>query len=148
MYGNLSLSGRGLRRYGDVWVVLKDQAIAHRATVIESIGFDYVRRVLNADQPAGFRSTWADRYKLVVAKLGRRIPDISAADYDRYLVDEDESGGTLECVEVHIYGGVSRHAIESIRIDVVDEASQLDVQAISALATSANIPFVVDRPVW
>jgi hypothetical protein len=71
-FASLSLDGLGVTAYGDCSMVLKDVAIADRATVFEenSVQFCKEYKLGVADLlPPGYRATWSDRAMLAVAKL-------------------------------------------------------------------------------
>ncbi len=70
-FAALSLDEVGLADFGDYYLVLKEDMIAHRATAFEenSAAFLEYHRY---QEPEGSRATWAERFKLCAAKNAGR----------------------------------------------------------------------------
>src|SRR5262249_52874463 len=74
-FAALSTTDQGIGRYGFCSIVLRDEMIAHRATVFEENSVMWMKhhriQVWDANNlPRGYRATWAERDKLAGAKLG------------------------------------------------------------------------------
>jgi hypothetical protein len=115
-FAALSLGDRGIRRYGPVWVGLKDKYISHRTTVTESSSFKMVSgQLLTEEFPRGYISTWDDRHKLAVAKLAHTITaDTDAHDFEHLLLAQGENDD--EFMEVQIAGPFNKRAFRSVAV--------------------------------
>lgn len=117
-FAALSLDERGLRRYGDCFIVLKDDMIAHPATVFEenSIVFmDRFKLPLTAELPAGHRALWQDRGRLAVVKLADAInPGLAEADFPALLIRDGAQPEDDQFIEVHVYGPLSIHSVAAV----------------------------------
>lgn len=119
-FAALSLEQRGLGSYGDFSWVLKEDMIAHRASVFEENSVFFMRnhdiRISEVHRlPRGFRATWAERGKLCTAKLAGRISKATAAsDYPGLLLRSGASTLDDEFVEVHVGGPVTVRTLERI----------------------------------
>ena len=72
IFASLTLNNKGVRGYGNYFIILKDEMLAHRATVFEENPHLFVQRhkvLLSEPLPPGFRATWDERDKLAKAKL-------------------------------------------------------------------------------
>ena len=117
-YAALSLDCRGLTAYGAYSIVLKDQAIALRASVFEENPFLFTKRhKILAGQPciAGYRATWSARDILAKAKLHHLISSSTTPDkFAGILMVQGLGTGDPDYVEVHIFGSIHRRAIERV----------------------------------
>jgi hypothetical protein len=115
----LSLDGKGLTSYGAYAVLLKDIAVAKRATVLEENAFNFVKRHKVAPHsviPRGFRGVWVERQVLAVAKLADRIDSTTGRDMFPELLLKSTTDRTRdEFVEVHIFGTFNVNAIDGVR---------------------------------
>jgi len=111
--GSTSLTG-----YGAYAIVLKEQMIAHRATVFEENPLNLSRkfRLLLTDPiPPGFRATWAQRDILAKAKLHAEVTSATLdADFPHILVRDRGGTGDSDFIEVHIFGTLNRYTIERL----------------------------------
>ena len=111
-FATLVLDDEGLSNYGNCSVLLKEDLIAHRATVFHenSVMFMKRRNIKFSDAPAlplGYRATWAQRHLLCVAKLAGRLgASTLAAQFPRLLV-KPGTPETDEFVEVHVFGSMT-----------------------------------------
>jgi hypothetical protein len=145
IFGVLSLTGRGLRQFGEVSVTLNEDYIAHRSTVLESGGFSFLNRFLAAeDFPRGFICTWSQRHKLAVAKLGGRITARTETSEFPALIQHDIPEEPDEHMEVQVYGSFNYKSIAAIRIDCDrGDAYQRQIWlAASELAKQRGIPLI------
>jgi len=128
-FGALSLDGIGLPNYGSCSIVLKEDMIAHRASVFEENSALFVERhkikiSRRPRLPKGYRATWSSRARLCVAKLSGRIDSPTGPDkYSQILL---KAGTTLEhdeFVEVHIWGPMTVRSMERV-IVIASRASK------------------------
>ncbi len=119
-FAALSLDGLGIARYGDCFWVLREEMIAHRASVFEENSVMFlVRRGIRISQvskvPAGYRATWEERSKLCVAKLGGKIDGhTSAGDFRELLLRQGSTPEEDEIVEVHVGGPMTVRTLERV----------------------------------
>ncbi len=81
-FAALTLDGFGPRYYGECSIVLKDIAVAGRATVFEENSFDFFEKnkIPTGEQPPfGYKTTWMNRDRLAVGKVGSRINERAEA---------------------------------------------------------------------
>jgi hypothetical protein len=121
-FAALTLDMRGLSNYGDCFVVLRTEMIAHRASVFEENSTMFMRRhriLMNeADNlPRGYRATWDDRGRLCVAKLFREIDaHTPKGEYSKLLLREGATTAEDEFVEVHVWGPMTARTFEQVSI--------------------------------
>lgn len=117
-YGVLSLTDKGLPTYGCINARLRDIAIMNRASFLEENGYDFVethKLSFGSDIPLGYMSCWEDRHKLVVAKLQNQITDGQGEkEWQDMLIITNGSRKSDNFVEVHIFDGFDRNAIDSL----------------------------------
>ncbi|MBF0608435.1 MAG: zinc ribbon domain-containing protein [Magnetococcales bacterium] len=117
-YAAISIDGTGVKKYGTYTICLSDKEISTRTTLLEEDSFDFVKRhklTEHSKIPPGYRSLWADRHKLAVAKLARKLrKSFTDSEYANILVVNAESKDSYDCVEVHIYDGFSNDAVEKV----------------------------------
>lgn len=122
-YASLTLDGQGLRNYGECTVLLREGMIAHRSSTFEENSLLFMKRhkitIWDVDKlPVGFRSNWADRYKLCVAKLGRRLTKAStSADFPKLLLQSATSAVDDDFIEIHVFGPMTLRTFEKVSID-------------------------------
>jgi hypothetical protein len=123
IFAALSLDGRGPENYGQVTLVLREEMIVRRASVFEENCLIWMRQRGPADfvewhnLPPGYRATWADRHKVAVAKLGGKLHAGTTRDeFATLLLRSGESTLLDTFVEVHIYGGLTIEAVESMTV--------------------------------
>jgi hypothetical protein len=118
LFACLSLDGRGLSAYGGYAMVLKDDMIAHRATVFEENPYIFCQKhgILMTDPiPTGYRADWANRNLLAMAKLHSEItPTTPDTSFPGILLKERPGTGGSDFIEVHIYGSINRYSIERV----------------------------------
>lgn len=118
-YGVLSLTTAGLPTYGDVYCRLRAVAVQDRVSFLErnSYAFVALHKLKPGDSiPLGFRSVWADRHLLALAKLAVRLrPRTTPSDWQRLLIESDGiSRENDEFIEAHIYDSFDIAAIEAM----------------------------------
>lgn len=118
----LSIDGRGLNSYGPITLVLKTEAIEDRSSVLRENAYQFYDRCnlgpRDADEPPGWRSTWADRHLLGVAKLAAML---STSTTDTMIAEatlvSHGSKETDQFLEVHIYGDVPLFFVGEVRLE-------------------------------
>jgi len=118
-YAALSVNGSGPKSYGPYSMKLKDVAMAERSTLLEDNSYQFVTKhkiIAGAEIPLGYRAVWADRHKLAVAKLYKKITtQTSENEFEKILLFSEGNRSTDEFVEVHIYGAFDNKAVESVK---------------------------------
>jgi len=105
-FAALSLDGVGLTEFGECSMVLRDDMVAHRASVFEDNSAALME--IHHKEPTGYRATWAERSKLCAAKLGGELqPDTSPSEFPRILLYQKSEHEESRFVEVHIWGSMS-----------------------------------------
>ena len=106
-FAALSLDGVGLPGYGECSLVLREEMIAHRASILEGNSALLMKK-WDYTVPAGSRAVWEERARLCVAKLGNRLrPETTKADFASLLLRPGSRPENDEFVEVHIWGPMS-----------------------------------------
>jgi hypothetical protein len=104
-FAALSLDGAGLPGYGECSLVLREDMVAHRASVLEGnsalLMKDWAYNV-----PVGSRATWKERARLCVAKLAARLQP-ETTDFASLLLLPGSRPEDDEFVEVHVWGPMS-----------------------------------------
>lgn len=119
-FAALSLDGNGLPNYGECFVVLRTEMIAHRASVFEENSVLFMERmdvrVSKAnDLPRGRRATWDERGKLCVAKLADRIDaSTQSGAYSGILLRPGSASEDDDFVEVHVWGPMTIRTVERV----------------------------------
>lgn len=120
-FAALSLDGAGLSNYGSCSIVLRNDMIAHRASVFEenSVTFTERHRVAlkKGKVPPGYRAPWADRGQLCAAKLHKDIDAATRPDeYSRLLMRQGATSEDDQFVEAHIFGPWTARTIEQVSV--------------------------------
>lgn len=121
-FAALTLDGHGLTNYGECSWVLRNDMIAHRASVFEENSIMFMERhditVARAHLlPPGYRASWGERSKLCVAKLARRFQtDTSTESFDRLLIRQGTTAEEDEFIEVHVGGPMTVRTLERVII--------------------------------
>ena len=125
-FGALTIDGQGVWHYGNFAIVLKEVMISHRASVFEENSVMFMRHhniaVWDADAlPKGYRTTWAERHKVCLAKLADKLgTETEPRDYASILLEQGATPAEDNFVEVHIWGSLTRRTFERV---VVRETS-------------------------
>jgi hypothetical protein len=114
----LSLTDTGLSSYGAYSMKLRDVAVTNRSTLLEENSFSFIPRhklTIRTPIPPGYRSTWAERARLAVAKLADFIAvAMKEAEFQSLLLVDSGQRDTDSFIEVHIYGAFDREAIDTV----------------------------------
>lgn len=106
-FAALSLDGAGLSGYGECSLVLREEMVAHRASVLEG-NSALLMKNWAYNVPAGSRATWKERARLCVAKLAARLrPETTEADFASLLLRPGTRPEDDDFVEVHVWGPMS-----------------------------------------
>ncbi|HEX5717900.1 MAG TPA: hypothetical protein VF179_17205 [Thermoanaerobaculia bacterium] len=113
-FAALSLDGVGLDEFGECFLVLREDMIAHRASGFEDNSASFVER-RHHPVPEGFRSTWEERSKLCTAKHAKDLqPGTPKSEFPAVLLRQKAGSEESGFVEVHIYGPISVHAVDKV----------------------------------
>lgn len=122
-FAALSLDSTGLSNYGECSWVLREEMIAHRASVFEENTTLYYmhNNIKGADDvPKGYRAIWSDRGKLCVAKLASKIDTTTNSDkYSGILLHQGATSEDDDCVEVHVFGPMTIRTIEEVSFNPI-----------------------------
>src|SRR5579871_3239613 len=115
-FAALSVDGGGLAGYGDFFMILKSDKIAHRSSVLEENSAIFLKRVgYDVARCRGFRATWNDRGKLAVAKLA---PQVATTTTDTELAALVMRSGSTSAddvfIEVHIWGPATIRSVSRV----------------------------------
>jgi hypothetical protein len=117
-FAALTLDGKGPTYYGGCSVLLKEIAIRDRASVFEENSFEFFQKTkitIGTRVPTGYRTSWANRDRLAISKLGNRLDkDTGSTNFPNILILNSKK--TPDFVEVHIYGPIHRRAIKAVAI--------------------------------
>jgi hypothetical protein len=117
-FGSLSIDGKGLASYGAYSLVLRDIAVAKRASLLEENSYSFFdRQKLKPSDPLppGYRCVWEKRQELAVAKLADALQaDTPASKYPGILLRNGAGRAEDDFVEVHLYGTFNLQAIEYV----------------------------------
>ena len=110
-FGALTLDGKGVRKFGDLSIVLKDTSIRSRTTLFEKDTIEFVKSNIQEgiSIPPGHRAVWETRDRLATAKIATNIlASTKEESFPALLLDGDDY------IEVHIFGPIHRRAIEKL----------------------------------
>jgi hypothetical protein len=114
----LSMTDTGLTSYGPYSMKLRDVAVAKRASLLEENSYSFVQHhklSIGIPIPAGYRSTWAERAKLAVAKMADFIEvGMNEVNFQNLLLVDTGNRATDSFIEVHIFGTFDREAIDTV----------------------------------
>jgi len=113
-FAALSLDGTGLPSYGECSLVLREDMIAHRASVFDENSALLMERWAY-NPPMGLRAVWQARALLCVAKLaGELRPDTQEEEFAKLLLSPGTDPENDCFVEVHIWGSMSGWTLERV----------------------------------
>jgi hypothetical protein len=106
-FAALSLDGIGLPHYGECTLVLREEMIAHRTSLLEDNSALLMDRE-GYNLSAGQRATWAERARLCMAKLASQLrPETTEAEFALLLLKPGSRPEDDEFIEAHIWGPMS-----------------------------------------
>lgn len=138
-YGLLSLNGKGLPSYGDVFLKLRSVTVERRVSFTEENTYllaDSLGLKVRQPVPPGYRSDWNGRHQLAGAKLGSFVtPGSTLVDWAQLLVRAGKTRKDDSCIEAHIYGGFNKEAVDDVDFARVPKTGRerLDADAIAEL---------------
>ncbi len=121
-FGSLSLTKEGSKNYGECSFVLRNEMIAHRASVFEENCVIFMKRhcilVSELDNlPKGHRAIWNDRGKLAAVKAaGDMKPETDSDKYQEILLYNASDSKDDRFVEVHVSGPITARTMEHVTV--------------------------------
>ena len=121
-FAALTLDGVGLDNYGACSMVLKEEMIAHCASVFEENSVQFMHRhqikVSDANAlPIGHRCPWDARNQLCTAKLAADItPKTRTEDFPKLILSQGKTSEDDVFFEVHIFGPMTIRTFEKVVI--------------------------------
>jgi hypothetical protein len=114
-FAALTLDEKGAS-YGESFLVLREDMIAHRASVFEDNSAIYLDK-RGYDVPPGLRAPWEERAMLCVAKLaGQLQADTPPAHFAGVLLRQGATSEGDTFIEVHIWGSMTRRTLDEVVI--------------------------------
>jgi hypothetical protein len=117
-FAALTLDGRGVNRYGQYAILLREEMIRRRTTVFEENSVVFCRRhriALGQALPRGYRAPWEGRNLLAAAKLHSKLADCTPkSEYPEVLLTSGTGPEDDNFIEVHIFGPINRRAFERV----------------------------------
>ena len=117
-FATLTINRSGLTSYGEYSLVLKEDHIAERTSLLDENSYDFVRRHRLTPLepiPTGHIAPWEDRGKLATAARASEITMTTIeADFPDILTQSEGQRETDRFVEAHIFGPFSRYTVASI----------------------------------
>lgn len=123
-FASLTLDGRGLPHYGDGFMVLRDDMIAHRTTVFEANSAvvardeDFTMRNFR-DKLRGRRVVWAERGRLAVVKHHAELSNKTKDKEFATIIQRPDLAGESDkdrFLEAHVYGSMTARTLERVVI--------------------------------
>lgn len=117
VFASLSLNERGTSKYGEYNIILNEKMIKDRATVFEENTYLFCKKhhiALGSDIPKGYRAIWDEREKCGVAKLHHKLSNGTTMEKFPEILLSSVGSDEDDFIEVHVYGGIHRSAIEKI----------------------------------
>lgn len=149
-YGALSLDGQGLPGYGECSIVLREPLIAERTSTFEENVCVFLREHMKdfmrtGRLPEGHRSTWAERHKLAVAKLGSKVDHTTQTDeFPEILLKAADQQIDDEFVELHIFESMTFATFESVRVTRTGRRpAQTRIRALRDGLGTHNVPLEI-----
>lgn len=120
IFAALALDGKGIRPYGNCTIILKEQMIAYRSSLLEEDSFQFYEKLelqpikIERQHLDGYIAPWDDRHKLAVAKLADQITsDDTPTTFAKILLDDEGQMSDAKFIEIHILGRFIVASIES-----------------------------------
>lgn len=147
-FAALSPDDEGLSNYGECSVTLRIPLIAHRTSALEenmlvffkTRGDNYWR---TETLPAGYRSDWADRAKLAVAKLAHRI-EVTTTDgeFGGLLLTRGASSADDLFIELHVFGMMTIRTYEKVVVTKRPDVPRAILRATRADAAKWDVQWL------
>lgn len=129
-YGALALSDKGVRSYGMVTFVMRNETIIDRTSFSQDNTYLLVSNFnlsVGCQMPSGYVSTWEDRGMLAAVKHHSDIPSQTSADFASILLSSDGNRNNDRFIEAHIWGPFTNGALACVSIS--DGAASKDQSA-------------------
>lgn len=149
-FAALSLNERWLANYGECALVLRDELIAHRASVFEENSTRFVeRRKIKISRrgalPPGYRASWNDRGRLCVAKLAPAITlETEPGHFPNLVMRGGANSSDDEFIEVHIWGPLTIRAVETVILSSRVRDNAL-TRALFAKLKQLGVPVILSK---
>jgi len=123
-FASLSLDGAGLSKFGSCSITLREDMIAHRASVLDENSVLFIERhQVTASRtpgvPKGYRAAWSERNKLCIAKLAERVDATTNPNqYSGLLIKQGATPEDDEFVEVHIFGPITVLTMAEVTVSI------------------------------
>ncbi|MBQ0719934.1 MAG: hypothetical protein KBT88_10230 [Gammaproteobacteria bacterium] len=142
LYGALSLNGRGLATYGDIYCTLKGDSISKRTSFLEENSYDFSQKYKDEQLPNGYRCDWGNRDKLVAIKLESEGLIKKSSDPKKWpslvLNCDGVDRSKDKFVEAHIYGSFNIYSIDKIVVSEFMKESVLNKSMAEAIVDAFN----------
>ena len=119
VYAALSLDGRGLSTYGDLFVTLKAVAIEKRISFLGGNSYDLFDKFGADVPPLGYRADWTRKGMLVAIKLmeeSKLRQGQGKDDWAQLVLSSDGNNRNRdEFIEAHIYDPFNLYSIDNVR---------------------------------
>ncbi|MFC5456830.1 hypothetical protein [Prosthecobacter fluviatilis] len=150
-FASLTLNGRGMPHYGDCSLLLREEMIAHRTSVLEenSVMFMHRHNIGAGNDykiPSGYRATWLERGRLAVAKTRHPKtlhPSTFPTDLQRSGADERKD----VFIEAHVWGSLTIRSIQQVRVTAWRGAppSQAELEVVEQKLNQYGVIFEAPR---
>lgn len=145
-FAALSIEDVAPRSYGECCLVLREDRIAHRASLFHDNSAVLMAR-LRYDVLLGFRATWEDRTMLCVAKIAEHLQsDTLTSSFPGLLMQIGMTSEDERFVEVHIWGSITRRSLEKVRFVALpgtERPSQGRLKALRDRLAEIGVPLEV-----
>jgi hypothetical protein len=143
-FAALSLEDAAPATYGECCLVLREDRIAHRASLFEGNSAIFMAKK-RYDVVPGFRAAWEERAMLCVAKLAEQLRvDTPASGFPGLLMHSGATSEDDQFVEVHIWGSMTRRTLQKVRIfSLPREASKARLKALRDRLAEVGVPLEV-----
>jgi hypothetical protein len=114
-FAALTIDDHGLTSYGHAALLLREDCIAHRASIFEDNIVLWMKQQGPAwDVPPGHRAPWESRAELGVAKLADEVT--TETDPSRLVLKAGRTTADDSMLEVHIYGPITIRSVASVEV--------------------------------
>jgi hypothetical protein len=115
-FAALSLDDSAPTSYGACCLVLREDRIAHRASLFQDDSAVFLAG-MRYDLPAGYRAVWDERAMLCIAKLAEKLQvDTPSTQFPTLLMRNGATSAEDWFVEVHIWGPMTRRTLQKVRL--------------------------------
>lgn len=122
-FGALSSDGSGLPNYGEFFLELREDFIAHRTSVLEENAVTFLDKQgfhpfdPKTQTPRGFRAPWETRHEVGISKLARHLrPGMTSAEIAALVLKPGPDSSQDEFIEAHIFGPMTRRTLRRVTL--------------------------------